>query len=83
MEGTYASTFQIYHSLYDVKIDFSTREPQVDENGNVVGETHVLKSRMTLSPALAKELAQVLSTVVADYEEKFGCIPDVSHNSDK
>lgn len=75
MEGIYASGFQVLHNVYDVKIEFNTREPQLDENGNIIGEIQVPKSRMTISPALAKELAEVLSSAVADYEEKFGSIP--------
>ena len=83
METTYAGAFQIFSNAYDIKIDFSSVEPQVDENGDVVRDVKVLKSRIAMSPTLAKELSQILPDVVKNYEEKFGVIPDLSNTSEE
>ena len=77
MDVTYVSAFQIFTSVYDVKIDFSTREPVVDENGNIIKDEVILKDRIAMSPTLAKELIAKLSDMVETYEERFGSIPEV------
>lgn len=77
MDGTYVSAFQIFTSIYDVKLDFSTREPIVDELGNIINDEKVLKNRIVMSPTLAKELIVKLSDMLETYEERFGAIPEI------
>lgn len=77
MESTYVSAFQVFNNIYDIKIDFSTLEPVTDDNGEVVGTTKTVKNRVAMSPALAKELINILGNAVEDYENKFGAIPAV------
>ena len=77
MESTYVSAFQVFNNLYDIKIDFSILEPVTDENGEIVGTTKTVKNRVAMSPALAKELINILGSAITDYENKFGTIPEV------
>jgi len=83
MESTYVSAFQIFNNIYDMKIDFSTVEPVTNDNGEVTGNLRAMKSRIAMSPALAKELACVLGQVVSDYEKQFGVIPEIKLNGEE
>ena len=67
MESTYVGAFNIMTSLLDVRIEFGSVEPQLDDNGDVVGEVRIPKTRIALPPFLAKELAQKLSAAIANY----------------
>lgn len=77
MDCNYASAFSVLSSLYDIKIDFAAVEPELDDNGDVTKEHRVNKQRITMSPALAKDLAEKLSDIVASYESRYGKIPEV------
>ena len=77
MDCNYASAFSVLSSLYDIKIDFAAVEPELDENGDVAKEHRVNKQRITMAPALAKDLAEKLSDIVASYENRYGKIPEV------
>lgn len=77
MDCNYASAFYVLSSLYDIKIDFAAVEPVMDDTGAVTGEDKVNKQRITMSPALAKDLAEKLLRVVEDYEQRYGRIPEV------
>lgn len=83
MDVTYVSAFQIFTSIYDVKIDFSTREPVVDEEGNIIKDDIILKDRIAMSPALAKELIVKLSDMLETYEERFGAIPEIKKEAEE
>ena len=72
MDSTYVSAFQILSGFYDFKIEFSTIEPLLDENGEVIKDERILKHRITMPPALTKELAQKLTKMVEGYEARFG-----------
>lgn len=74
---TYADAFGILSSLTDVKIDFASTQPQIDENGKIVGENRILEQRIILSLPLAKNLATKLANAVEDYEKNFGSILDL------
>ena len=77
MNNTYADTFRIFGSLTDIKLDFATTQPCVDENGNIIGEEHSNEHRIILSLPLAKNLAAKLSATVEDYEKNFGAVLDM------
>ena len=76
MDSNYVGAFQIMSNIYDFRINFSMVEPDSDENGHTV-DRNVIKDRIVMSPALAKELSTVLTKVVSDYEKRFGQIPEV------
>lgn len=68
---TYADVFGIFSSLTDVKIDFASTQPRINEKGDFVDEK-VSVQRIVLSLPLAKDLAKKLSDAVQDYENHFG-----------
>ena len=77
MDCNYVSEFYVLSSLHDIKIGFAAIEPELDEKGNVISEIKVNNQRITMSPALAKDLAVKLNRVVKDYEKYYGKIPGV------
>lgn len=77
MECNYVSEFYVLSSLHDIKIGFAAVEPELDDSGNVVSENKVNNQRITMSPALAKDLAEKLNRVVVEYEKCYGKIPEV------
>lgn len=72
----YAEGFGIICGLADMKIDFQSVDPVVDQNGNV-SETKTTEARISLSLPLAKDLTKRLCNAIADYERKFGQILDI------
>lgn len=83
MDSIYVNAFHIAAGFYDMKIDFSRIEPVLDENGNVISSERIHQQRITIPVALAKELGQKLNEVVANYEETFGEIRDLSVSNEK
>lgn len=68
----YADAFSIVGSLTDIKIDFSSINPQIDKNGQIIGESKTSEQLIILSLPLAKDLAKMLSAAVDNYEKRFG-----------
>ena len=81
MESIYVGAFQIFSNAYDFKIDFSSVEPVIDENGNIIKEEKIVKCRVAMSPTMARELAQKLSGMADEYEKRFGKVPDLTQNN--
>ncbi len=74
---TYADAFGILASLTDIKIDFAITQPQIGEDGKIVGDNKIFEHRIILSLPLAKDLAKKLAGAVADYEKDFGSVLDL------
>ena len=74
--STYADAFGILGSLTDLKVDFFSVSPHI-ENGQVVGEERTAEQRIILSLPLAKELAMKLQGAVEEYEKNFGKVLDL------
>lgn len=71
LKGAYANMAQIVHTAEEFVVDFM----------NIVPPTGNLVSRVIVSPAHAKRIAQVLTENVKKYEEVFGAIK-ASENPD-
>jgi len=69
----YANNVIISFVPFDFAIGFVFHSPAFQE-GDPAGQNEVY---IHLSPVVAKRLANVLSTALADYEAKFGVISDV------
>ena len=80
---TYADAFGILGSLTDIKIDFASTQPQISEDGKIVGDTQIFEHRIILSLPLAKDLAKKLAGAVADYEKSFGSVLDLDKVREK
>lgn len=72
MDNIYSTAFQIVGSVYDVQIQFDAIVPQLDGNGNVVGDSKAPLQRVILPVPIAKELAQKLNEAIENYEKVFG-----------
>ena len=80
---TYADAFSILASVTDIKIDFANIQPQIDKDGNIIGNNEIFEHRIILSLPLAKNLAQKLAIAVADYEKEFGSVIDMAEHQKK
>ena len=80
---TYADAFGIISSLVDIKIDFISTQPQISEDGSIVGDEKTFEHRIILALPLAKDLAKKLTHAVADYEKNFGSVLDLGDVQEK
>lgn len=78
MNNLYADGFTVAVGLVDTKIDFLTLNLEKDETGGIIEEKMIPETRITMSLALAKELAIQMGEIVRQYEDKFGPIPDLN-----
>ena len=70
--STYADAFSILGSLTDMKIDFMSVAPHINQEGNIDGEERTIQQRIVLSLPLAKDFCSKLSKAVENYESNFG-----------
>jgi hypothetical protein len=72
----HASRFAFYHAAPDVGLSFATSKILIDQASGLPS-TAGLEWLVTvmMSPTLAQQLHEILGSVLADYEERFGAIP--------
>jgi hypothetical protein len=69
VEGRYANTFHVGHNAVEFVIGFGQYFPD-DANEQ-------MHTRIITSPAYARELLQVLTAAIREYEQAFGTIEPV------
>ncbi len=82
MESSYINEFRILSSFYDIKIEFSSIEPVLDQNGDVVGQERSAQNRITMPIALAKEFSQKINAAIEAYEKEYGEIRQVPNQAE-
>ncbi len=77
--SSYADIFHIRGTVLDFKIAFAQRLLAVGDDGKIKeGDAVSWVHEVTMSPQAAKQLSQLLSGQIADYEKEVGEIKGVS-----
>ena len=71
----YTNVFEVGFDAFEVIITCAQRDPSGDEEAP--------HTKLVTSPGFAKQLARMLADAVADYEARFGPIPDPTDGSEE